>query len=400
MAKRWTQKSFDQCRSEQLAVLRVVCHEDRLSFIEDRLNDFQSSTNSDYMAHLIWILFYLRHLGKLGRPKNVKAVRDLAFGILRLQNIQKSTSTLSYIYGHIHILISQIYLRYGDRWKAAWEQQMALHSSLGQLPHGCAFQTHSMAVRAFNLGQIQLAQEMYAAAEQIGLDEHHRFQAKISRAICLRLFGSYDEACLLLEEAGAFAKGRGQSLELLWESALLSAMKDQDLDPLMALVGRGKSHDKGSYLVEAYLWAFAWPNKKAISELCLVRTVLRHKDLDFHGVEKVMKFNRILEEAYDTRIPFNKRLSKLGDQLGTIEGFNTATIKLLAWAAATRWLVRSHAKDLAKLTFGEYRKMSLGLTEGQSYDCLNLFQDSGLLGSSGQGPIQGEEQANLSASGA
>ena len=373
--KSWTQKLYNNTKDAIVEEIKSIDPESRLQVIKDRLSGFHGASSEENLRHFIHLMMYLRELALRAKDDRSNKIKELAYNILTVEEIKPSTSRLSFLYSHIHILLSHIYLKKGEKWRAAWEQQTALHVCNKDLPNGRPYQVHAMAIRAFRLGFLDLAESLYLDAEDSGLADKHMVQSRIGRIICLRLGRRADEATALINNSRTLFEGNVSfQNELDWESACLE-IDNESLDSIFKLLNIGESHYSASYLCEAFLWAYSHKSRKWIKKIPLMRTLVRKKTLDFGAYSPVVKFCRMMEDSYDSTIPFLSRLSKVGENLNEIENIGAIDKMLLAWVAVTRWLVRSNSKGLARLTFSEYKKLSLGISGGKTQDSLGICED-------------------------
>ncbi|MDQ3235537.1 MAG: hypothetical protein M3Q07_27315, partial [Pseudobdellovibrionaceae bacterium] len=82
-----------------------------------------------------------------------------------------------------------------------------------------------------------------------------------------------------------------------------------------------------------------------------------------------------LEQAYDTDIPFAKRLSDIKRVITKIEVLRNIDQRLLVWLALARWLHRSNHRQIAAIVLYEYMSLSQKLSFGKHLDVLRLAED-------------------------
>ena len=101
----------------------------------------------------------------------------------------------------------------------------------------------------------------------------------------------------------------------------------------------------------------------------------RRKGLQEPGNIFLLEFVRGLQRCYEADRPLKQRINDLGEGLLTLDKLDQPEHELIALLAASRWLLRAKAKDLARDCLGEYRLRSLCLSQGESFDLLNQLSE-------------------------
>src|SRR5690606_8947015 len=123
------------------------------------------------LTRFVLVMSTLVQHARYGGLTNTQVRRGaaLASTILETLGIKPGTSQLSFLYGELHLVLSQIYRKDGAHWHAAWQQYEAMSKAKKSLPGGEAFQSLASANRAMRLGHARLALLHYERAESGGL---------------------------------------------------------------------------------------------------------------------------------------------------------------------------------------------------------------------------------------
>lgn len=353
---------------------------ERLERINRGIREAEDAASpAEFLRLYVYVVSALVHDARHGglTAKDVARFRKLAYSILQVQGIQPESSTMAFLYGELHLALSQIHRRNGDHWMAAWEQQMSLTLSRREPPGGIGFQLVSQAIRTLRLGSAARALTDFTEAESDGaLDSLNRERARLGRVRCLRLLGDHDAAANLAKESAAKAALRPATvLELGWEVICLDAQESGELTRMVAAVGPKGDHGQAVYLLEAIAWAYAMRGKQWIERLPKASTVARRRGVDARKLGFFLEAIEVVESCYDTDVPFAIRLDRLGAMLVRRQEVISVDRELLILAAAARWLWRAKQRELAATVLEEYRSLSLRLSNGANRDVLSLADD-------------------------
>jgi hypothetical protein len=330
------------------------------------------------LRRYVFCMSGLVHHQRFGGLKDsqVRRLSEIAFTILKTQGITAQSSRLGFLYGDLHLVLSQIYRTSGRLWEAAWAQQLARRLSKSAAGRGRGFQAMAAAVRALRLAHGRVAELEYRSAEALAESAEAAVNAGLGRLKTLRLMGRHAEVRELASALGARADmAEEQRTELAWEILCNQAQVDGDLGPLVRAVRRGEPHHTADYLLEAFYWTRAVSSTQWLEALPKVKTMARSPGLKPQRHGHFFRFAQALEDAYDAEIPFELRLHRLGDLLAEARELISVDKEMLAWAAATRWLARAHSFSLATLTMAEYHGLGRKLTDGRLADPLGVLDD-------------------------
>ncbi len=380
----WTSAQIDATRAAIKAELDAIAaaegEEQAVRTAMHRLATVSDDVNSEsQLQAYVYIMSALVRFLRCGRGitlNQVQAFVDRVYTIMKLMRFRLDNTRISYLFGDLHAVVSQIYLRSGDIFAAAWEHQLALRLYKGGDARSVGFQTHNAGVRALRRGDAKMAVELFAEAEGHSSEAADRIKSGMAIAKAHRLSGRLDFA----QEVQARVKAQHElnqsaELEWIWEHALWQAQSTNDLAPMMQLVRRGKSHFQGRYLLEALLWAYAGQKTAPLEELSSVQSIKRSWIVEIDAQAPLTKLLSTLDKVYDTDYPLEHRLQLLGKALARVSTLESIELELLYWLAATRWLVRSRAFGAAQTVFAEYRALSLRLSGGVTGDALGLAED-------------------------
>lgn len=160
-----------------------------------------------------------------------------------------------------------------------------------------------------------------------------------------------------------------------WVQSVQMLKADSNLRELSRLIRTDSYYKEPYYLMQFHLWAFAVKSKRWQNNLVRLASLKKRKKISIDGQKPIVKFLQVLEDCYDYERPLVNRLEKLGEVLGKAQNFDYIEEEMLAWAAATRFLWRSRAKQLAQVCLCEYQAICLRLSIGRTTDVFNLVSD-------------------------
>ena len=351
----------------------------RLIYATDQIQELeQDDTPGGRLRRFIFIVSALVHHSRFGglKDRQVRRLANLAYAILQTEGIQPGKSRLAFLYGELHLALSQIYRKTGDHWLAAWEQQTSFHLSGKEPPGGEGFQFLSMGIRSIRLGHCHKAIEYFRLAEEQKLPDRQFMQARLGLIRALRLTGSLGASEKLATDTGEQCQpNAAEKRELEWDAACREVQDKGDMNLMLRMVRKGADHYLPVYLLEAFLWAKCLPERRFEKKLPTIRYLARKKDLKIQNLGILYEAASVMETCYDYDIPISIRLRKLGEILARTSDFVTLDTELLFWAAAGRWLARSHLFSMTSLVLSEYQMLNLRQSLGDNPDVLGLVSD-------------------------
>lgn len=382
--KAWTNQRIAETKAAVKAELDEGAGEDptaRLEMALKRLNDLETDTSpGGNLKRLVFIITALVQHERAGglKPAQIRGLTRLAHVILKIHGIRPGFSSLSFLYGDLHLALSQIYRKQGQIWQSAWEQQLSMH--LGRdapaASNAPGVSALSMGIRALRLGHTHIAVAELKEADRMGLPAHLRMRARLECHKALRLAGDYEEAKALASDSKSLSKVFPvEALELEWESLCRNAQQSGDVSPIVLSVLRGKPHNQASYVCEAFLWSRTVKSRTWLQRFKRARTMARNNTINPRDQGFLWEFVQVLESCYDTDYPILVRLEELGSIIARLNLLYTIDWELLAWATAARWLFRVNSRHLAALVLNEYQALSHRVTQRRSHDALCLLGD-------------------------
>jgi hypothetical protein len=379
----WQLKKIDQTKKDIKQELDEISAQkgpkERFAAIMRGIRNYETSTEAgDLLILYVYIMSALVHHKNHGglQPSQIKKMTGRAYSLLQMQDIQPETSQLGFLYGEIHMALSQIHRKSGEHLTAAWEQQLSHHVAKKNPPGGDQYQALAKAIRAMRLGQISRALFEYTNADDPSLPDRQRQAAKLGRVRCLRLMGHFESARTMIAQYLREDEHPDRYyLELMWEDMCVDASVGCNLGRMIQAVQRRGSHYQAVYLVEAHLWALAVPQRHWLKRLPKVATIARNKNLQAKDLGFFLKVMLQLEECYDSSIPLVVRLKSLGQIIHDGNQFIAIDRQLLFYIAAARWLARVHSPTLAAIMLGEYEGYSRQISHGRHRDIFLIADD-------------------------
>jgi len=378
---RWTKKEVERAKSKIKDTLDLIAgHETerRLQHCLSNISKLDEDPSPEGNLHrYIYIVSALVHHERSGglQARQIKELTHLAEAILKTQEVRERSSFLSYLYGELHLVLSQIHRRHGEHWKALWEQYLSLVST-GNHPEGWnSFVALVFGNRALRLGMATVALNEYSHAneEALGLSDQGKLLLGTIRA--LRMLGSFEQAKAETEVALKRSFSEKLRTEFKWQKICITAQQTKELEPIIKAVQRGKLHHGPSYILEAFLWLRCARETNWIQKYPKFSTIKRDRSLALHKQGQLYQCVKSLERCYDTDIPLNMRLRDLGEVLNNTDSLLTIDKELLTWAAASRWLSRAKAYGLATHVLAQYQSKSFSLSNGENKDALGILED-------------------------
>ena len=388
----WCGKVVQQQRAriEREILARLHRDNDPRALARELISTGKLRTTPSYLAQLRLFLSLLQALELHGQSAGESAGESAglsdtevllcyrrARSILIKHGVTPRRSRLSFLWRDLHQAMGRIHARDGRMWLAAWEQALGRHIS-GQSPEATEYEG---VVRASYLAlEVERVQEAIAQllqAELPGTPRPTLNRLRIARARILRLSGATAAAVELVRRIGmelADVPHTDLLVELQWERAALASLRQQSLDPLVALIRRDRTCRQPEQLLALRLWTLAAKSKQwigATPKAASLRRAGGRRRID----RTLLRCAEQIDRCYGGRTPLASRLQALGQALEEVEQIQDVEHRLLTWAAAGRWLVRSRKTQLADLVFARYHTLSLSLSCGLTKDVLQLAGD-------------------------
>ncbi|SMF71154.1 hypothetical protein [Pseudobacteriovorax antillogorgiicola] len=349
----------------------------RLRYMLDQISRLEDAMDSQVqLQRYLFTIFALVHherYGGIPKPRLARII-DLAYALLAVNRVKPQTSKLAYLYGELHLVISQISLKEGHSLRSSWQQAMARSFSGDQFPGGDHFYHLAMGIRFFRLGFLPEAIEHFEKVSESDLPENSRLQGKAYLVKSYRLSDQFNKARVLCESFLAMKDSDpGFQEELQWELACLKLSETLDPADCVMMVQKGKSHYHSTYVLEAFLWSHALKTLAWNDRFFKLKTYGKHFKLKHDDQSYVLC--QKLEDAYDSSIDFIVRVRQLGECLEGLERYIDHQKRLLFLLGTSRWLQRYNQYALAHITLNEYKALSLRLSQGKSSDVLHLAAD-------------------------
>lgn len=378
----WSKQQIEKQKAIIKTELGIILKTDgpkkRLHHILGQIRETKdASSPSEQLRCYIFIVSALIHHERYGglSLSQVQKLAAVAHAILQVQGVQPIKSLLAYLYGEVHLAVSQVYRKEGVHWMAAWEQQMAAYLSGTPSEEEKAFQLLSTGIRALRLGLGPLAAGSLAVAKE-KLSDRARVRGAIDYVRSLRFGGDRVGAEKVASECLKWTfLSPEERQELQWEILCGKLPSSGDIGPIIASVSRKGLHHQYVYVIEAFLWSRAVPTNQWIGRYPSVKSLAKDRNMIPPSRSLFYKCAVRLQKCYDYQVPFPVRLRQLGKMLPKIRQLVTIDQELLVWAATARWLTRSRCFALATLALNQYRNLSFGLSGGANSDALGVVSD-------------------------
>lgn len=378
----WRRTDIESTKAEVKAELDAIGeasgNEARLRYALSRIEGLEEEDNRlgrlrRFVYTVSALVHHLHHGGLDARA--IRTLAELAGALLKIQGITP-TSTLSSLYGDLHLTLSQIHRKEGHQWSAMWEHLTSFYLSQRDPSGGQGFQALSLGHHAIRLGLTRLALSQFEHAESGALPDSLRNRARLERIKTLRLMGRSDEAEPLSREAlQSGTLDAAETLELKWEALCRRVQRDGDVSTLVAAVGPKGSHREPGYIIQAYAWTRATATRDWLTRFPTLGLFGRRANLRRHPSTETVLCTKALDAIHDSSVPYDIRLTRLGKMLSQAKRLPTLDWELLSWACGARWLSRNRTSRHALVATERFRALSLQASEGKSADMLGVLGD-------------------------
>jgi len=342
-------------------------------------NSSQLFTPEVQLERFIYIIAALGHHARWGGLSDRDAVQliNIAESTLLSHRVERTSSTLSELWGELHVARSQILRVAGKSWESMWEHQLG-HQSSRRAPVGSiAFHSLAAGLRALRLGMLDIAAKALANAEEGDLPKRNQEQARIGRVQATRLAGNFDGARNLLEKILSDASiSTLTRRDCQWEVLVLNSVVTGNIEKLIH--STKTEHQYPTFVLEAFLWSRSVQSRQFEISFPNIRS-LRRKCGDLLTKAKAFRlcFDACsqIDDAYDADRPLHVRTRSLGESLQQSPALPSLDKELLFRVAAFRWLYRAKQLEFAAFVFADYEMRCQQLSMGASGDVMGLVKD-------------------------
>lgn len=318
-------------------------------------------------------------------PQNVaeysqlaKKLEKLAKSLLEKNNVKAGKSRLSFIHGQLKQAMANVHKTEGNAWAALWESSMGLYLSRGSTNPFLPFQHLCFVTQAIDSGIPSRVMDLLQGLESKLPENFDRSGLRCLKVKALRLAGKHQELRKEMRSFDSVKELKPKFVSAIqWEKAFSKAVLEGEHQPMHQLLFRTKNAELPA---SAYLKYALWLRAQGKKDLCqmtpkvaAIKRTIKKNDQILAVDKRCLKVLQGIEDCYDTTLPIELRLRKVGGLMSYIENLD-AEYKLLALAAIVRWL-NPRQKQMAAIFYAEYTSLSCKMSDGESRDVLNLFQE-------------------------
>ncbi len=351
----------------------------RLVLILAALRDVEPQTDAEsllrqYVLAMSALVHHVRWGGlREGQPMRLLTTAE---NILRLQNIDATSSRLAFLHDELNLVRGQLDWLSGRSHGALWCGLLAAFGLSGRQSNHQATPHAELGRRYLRLAMGDMAIHHFQAAIRHAHTSAQKNSYTILLANASRLTGRHDDARRQLSDLATSPElSDAHRMDMHWEEACLDVAATGDVRPLCKLVAAGRPHAEPGYLAEAKLYTFATPSRRMMQQLSRVATYANGGNLSRKAAGTAHEALIALERAYDTEVPLNLRLGSLREIVEDVATFISLEKELLFIAAAVRFLVRAHSYPLATFLLHLYRSKLATLNPASTKDPLGLLDD-------------------------
>lgn len=366
-------------RTELQSLSSTLSEKELLRLILQKIQSLQEAEDSDSRLNCyVYVLAALLHHARFGglSPRQIESLPLVATAILRTQGVNAESTRNGYLYGELHLILSQIFRREGRHWRAAWEHQVASHVSRGDSASQPGFYSFTLGIRAIRLGNTELGLRRLQESETEGLGPEWRVRARLEFCRALRFQQRFSEAreikARTLHEERISAE---ESREFSWEELCIKSQETRDISSLIFSTRKNKEHCTEEYVIEAFYWSRLIAERDWLVRFPTVKSFFRCQISSSLRQSHLWKYAKQLEHCYDSSIPLLHRLETMGSLFEKATSLFSIDSELLLQASALRWLFRAHAHDLREVLQHEYMHSSYKVSGGRVKDLFGLMGD-------------------------
>jgi hypothetical protein len=344
----------------------------------------QDHSELKLICYIIAALNMIAICPKRGHEYNQIAhkLEKYAKSLLEKNNVKSGKSKISFIHGQLKQAIANVHRTEGNGWSALWESSMGLYMSRGSANPFLPFQHLSFAMQAIDNGIPSRVLNLLGE-----LKENLPHGLNLGNLMCLevkalRLSGQHHKLVKVLSDLDQFEIDKPHLQGIVdWEKAYSQAILNKDSGSMHKLLFRDKEPTAPAYAYVKYAFWLRCQSSRELQQktpkVAALKRWFKKLDQQNHSFKRHFKVLQGIEDSYDTTLPIEVRLRKVGTLMGYIENLD-AEFRLLALAAIARWL--SHRqKQMATIFHAEYTSLSLKMSDGYNRDVLNIFAQNDQL---------------------
>lgn len=375
----WTQKAIEETKAEIKASLANLDESTRMKRCLQQIGELRDQVAADQqMACFIYLMSALvlhERSGGLSEFQ-IKHLSTLGFKILHLQRIKPESSKLSYLYGELHLILSQIYRKAGRLIESFWQQYLSYLMSKKAPLGEKGLQSFAYGMRMLRLGHARPAIGYFIVAEKEAVPVDLKVRSRLIRVQALRFLRQFGEARALIEQSELEMElGARERLELEWEKALMAAQENFSIDRLLEMVQPEGSHHRGPYVLDVFYLQMCLPPKVRPKQLAKIRYLKTKKELELPANGTYYKLALALEKAQDDEVSVIRHLNNLEKSASSARTLVSVDKAINALGAICRWLEVNKAYPLALMYLREFAALNLKVSEGASRDMFGLMSD-------------------------
>ena len=380
MRANWTINEVNLCKKKVYEFLdsidKDVTSSARSETIISKINQLSRVGAPEYqLEQFIYIMWALiTHYSKpFLKPGQINSLIKNAFVILKVNHIKARHSSTSILYNELQTAASQIHMKEGRAWQAAWTLNLAREYS-GMPLYSPPHEAFSQAIRFFAIDNYCIGIKYLKEALATSPSGHEYEKSLIHLFRAYRITGDFAAFKALLAAETCDKSDEHFSdkfrLELEWEKQIVDATESSDFINLLKLCRRGQDHCRNSYLLEGFFWQWCvYPKRKVLPKL---RSLQQYPGIDFSHDRNLYKIASAIEDSDDARITKYDRIEKLGQAFEIVSILNSSDKRLLAYFAISQRLLRMQADHFYEISHHAYRSLSLVISSGCSSDLLKL----------------------------
>lgn len=287
-------------------------------FVLDKIITYQSSIEDPF--EYIHLFFYVRYLLSIKIERScdseVKKFTDLALNILKINKINPNTSRMAFLYSEIYLLVAKYKLSNGQEIESLKNFSLAKRYSSKSTPEAKPNFTLFKADFYFSTGFILKSLEVYHQSLLENLEKGEgkkEIEYSILKIIKgLRFINDISLANQLDEKITTYSEYYSTQLisELKWERIWRKSQSENNYYSLFYQTKKGKSHHKGSFILDCLYLSAARINREKIEFKNFPKpsTVFRNKGMTNSMNLFSLKNLMLIEQLDDPSRPLEAKL--------------------------------------------------------------------------------------------